>query len=492
MKILLFILIPFGLCAQHYDNASEASELCLAIQVNSFLSDEIAESALDRILSVIGVSKRFILQPCGEISNAVATSYKGLRYILYDKEFMYEIVENTNNWSQLFILAHEVGHHINGHSIDILLLSTDILEPKTLAAKRQQELESDEFAGFILAKLGATLAQTSAAIELLSSDEDDSYSTHPSKSKRLAAIKIGYDKAKDNELPNPERNFKIQSSKEYFYSAFDKSHNGDYYGAIADYTKAIELNPKYGLAFYNRGVSKFALKDNSGAIADYTKAIEINPNDYDAYSNRGVAKKNLQDYYGAIADYTKAIEINPKHDDANYNRSISKYLIGDYQGAISDCTKAIEINPKDFTSYNIRGNSKTALKDNYGAIADYTKAIEINPKYGQAYFNRGICKSALKDNYGAIADYTKAIEINPKYGQAYFNRGICKSALKDNYGAIADYTKAIEINPNHEDSYYSRALAKGVLNDFSGACKDAKKVKLLGGNSEEILNLLCN
>jgi Zn-dependent peptidase ImmA (M78 family) len=199
-KLLLLTLFVFisSINAQSYDDASEASELCLLSQGSiddNFINDKDAEVALDKILSVIGASKRFILQPCSDINNAVATSYKGLRYILYDKSFMSTIANNSTSWSQLFILAHEVGHHINGHSIDILLAAADIVEPKTLATKKKQELESDEFAGFILGKLGATLEQTSEAINLLASNKDDTYSTHTNKSKRLIAIKIGFNKA---------------------------------------------------------------------------------------------------------------------------------------------------------------------------------------------------------------------------------------------------------------------------------------------------------
>ena len=63
--------------------------------------------------------------------------------------------------------------------------------------------------------------------------------------------------------------------------------------------------------YYNRGNSKINLQDYRGAIADYSKAIELNPNYNNAYHNRGGAKGNLQDYRGAIADLSKAIELNP-------------------------------------------------------------------------------------------------------------------------------------------------------------------------------------
>jgi|SaaInlStandDraft_1057018.scaffolds.fasta_scaffold35818_1 tetratricopeptide (TPR) repeat protein len=421
-KLLLLTLIVFigSINAQSYDDASEASELCLLAQGsigNNFTNDKDADIALEKILAVIGASKRFILQPCSDINNAVATSYKGLRYILYDKSFMSTIANNSTSWSQLFILAHEVGHHINGHSIDILLAAADIVEPKTLATKRKQELESDEFAGFILGKLGATLEQTSEAINLLASNKDDTYSSHPNKSKRLNAIKIGFNKALGKKQVVYEKKTNLNTAEEYFYRAYEKSVKGHYIGAISDYTKAIEINPNYA----------------------------------DAYNNRGNNKDDLKDYFGAISDYIKAIEINPNNEDAYYNRGISKYYSKDYNGAISDFTKAIDINPKKADVYNNRGLVKDDLKDYYGAISDYTKAIEINPNFMLAYTGRGNTKTNLKDYNGAISDFTKAIEINPNFASAYFVRGINKYYLNDSYGACVDVKKAQGLGYDDDD-----------------------------------------
>ena len=491
MKILLYLfafLVSFGLYAQSYDDKSEASELCLLAQQNSFMNDEKAEIALNKVLSVIGASKRFIMQPCSDINNAVATSYKGLRYILYDKEFMNTIAENTTAWSQLFILAHEVGHHINGHSIDILLVVADVVEPETLAAKRQQELESDEFAGFILGKLGATFEQTSEAVNLLASNKDDSYSTHPNKIKRLNAIKVGYDKALGKKPIAYDKPTKLQTAEEYFYRAYKKAELKDHKGAIADYTKAIELNPNDAIAYYNRAREKDILKDYYGSIADNTKAIELNPNDASAFNNRGNAKVDLKDHKGAIADYTKAIELNPNDAIAYYNRGNLK----DHYGAIADYTKAIKLNPNYAIAFDNRGNSKARLKDYKGAIADYTKAIELNPNDAITFNNRGNSKVDLKDYYGAIADYTKAIKLNPNYAIAYFNRGNSKGYLKDHYGAIADYTKAIKLNPNGANAYYNRGIEKHYLADKQGACQDGRKAQNLGHDASQLINASCN
>ena len=51
--------------------------------------------------------------------------------------------------------------------------------------------------------------------------------------------------------------------------------------------------------YSNRGNAKYALSRAKEAIADYDKAIELNPKDALAYNNRGIIKRALDDYEGA-------------------------------------------------------------------------------------------------------------------------------------------------------------------------------------------------
>jgi len=93
MKKILYtlaLLISFSSFGQDYGNSKDALKLCSVLQSNNFGTDSDAEKALDKILNVIGASKRFVLQPCSNINNAAATAYKGIRYILYDRR-IYEL-----------------------------------------------------------------------------------------------------------------------------------------------------------------------------------------------------------------------------------------------------------------------------------------------------------------------------------------------------------------------------------------------------------------
>ncbi len=121
------------------------------------------------------------------------------------------------------------------------------------------------------------------------------------------------------------------------------NYSTGYKGAIEAFTLAIELNPKLGLAYNNRGISRSILGDDQGAIEDFTKAIEIQEDYMPAYLNRAASRYNLQDYYGAIEDYTIVIEKDPENALAWYGRGISHIQISYFVGACNDLQRASEL-----------------------------------------------------------------------------------------------------------------------------------------------------
>ncbi|PYJ14104.1 MAG: hypothetical protein DME93_00955 [Verrucomicrobia bacterium] len=126
----------------------------------------------------------------------------------------------------------------------------------------------------------------------------------------------------------------------------EKAKNGDLDGAMADFDRAIELNPKDDAPYYNRAQAKRLKKDTAGAVADYTRAIELGSTNPAAYNNRGNARSENNDRDGAIADYTRAIELKPDYARAYYNRAMAKEANGDKAGAEADFKTAAKLDPK--------------------------------------------------------------------------------------------------------------------------------------------------
>ena len=194
------------------------------------------------------------------------------------------------------------------------------------------------------------------------------------------------------------------------------------------------------VSYNNRGLAYNKLKEHEKAIADYNKAIALNPKYAIAYNNRGLAYDELKEHEKAFEDYNKAIALDPEYARAYNNRGIAYNKLKEHEKAIADYNKVIALDPEYARAYNNRGTAYGKLKKHEKAFEDYNKAIALNPEDAIAYYNRGTAYDELKKHEKAIEDYNKAIELNPEYATAYANRGIIRLiSNEDLYKAIEDF-----------------------------------------------------
>ena len=134
------------------------------------------------ITDAVGLKSRFELRATREIDNAAAVVYNGKRFLLYNPDFLNSVNRaGHTDWAGISILAHEMGHHLNGHTL------------RTGGSQPADELEADEFSGFVLRKLGASMAQAQAAMATVA--DDGGSASHPGRSPRLMAIGQGWQRA---------------------------------------------------------------------------------------------------------------------------------------------------------------------------------------------------------------------------------------------------------------------------------------------------------
>ena len=139
-------------------------------------------NVIREITDAVGLKARFELRATREVDNAAAVLHDGKRFLLYNPDFLNAVNRaGHTDWAGISILAHEMGHHLNGHTL------------RTGGSQPTDELEADEFSGFVLRKLGASLAQAQAA--MASVDDSGGSATHPGRSPRLTAIGEGWQRA---------------------------------------------------------------------------------------------------------------------------------------------------------------------------------------------------------------------------------------------------------------------------------------------------------
>jgi tetratricopeptide (TPR) repeat protein len=257
-------------------------------------------------------------------------------------------------------------------------------------------------------------------------------------------------------------------------------------------TKAIALKPS-AFAYGMRALSQFFLKNYPTAIADSSKAIELQPNNYWGYNIRGTVYNILGNQQAALADQNKAIEFFPTSEREKFaaylSRGTIRFTTGDTQGAISDYTEIIQGNAEETVlaqAYIGRAMTYAQLQDLPKAIADCTQLIALQPKNILGYYHRGSFYAQLQNYQSAIDDMTKAIEIEPDYADAYRYRGVMRLQIKDTQGAIADsqkavalYTQKIASDNKNVELYIYRASARIITGDKSGASADVQTAELL-------------
>lgn len=159
-------------------HSSAASDLSLTKQPPPDDAEHVAK--LLKAISLPANIELRVTELQGLTARAVLLDQK--RYIVYSRSFMDRVKNPIRDWAALGLFAHEVGHHLAGHTIF------------AQGSSRKTEMEADEWAGFILGYLGATEAEATNAV--------DNYAatiatlTHPSKSERRAAVVAGWENAK--------------------------------------------------------------------------------------------------------------------------------------------------------------------------------------------------------------------------------------------------------------------------------------------------------
>lgn len=201
-SLLLFTCLNLAIAQQklniNADNSCNFYGNSFTGEVYGFRSSNEAIQIVDAIVDLIGLKRNFEIR-AGNVANASAVILPAAngtydRYILYSQNFMTHIVNQTNSyWSAIGIMAHEVAHHLNGHTLKG-------------GSKPPSELEADEFAGFIMYKMGATLTEAQTMFNNPTMYQALESATHPATPARLEAVAVGWQRGREKEGPQNTTN----------------------------------------------------------------------------------------------------------------------------------------------------------------------------------------------------------------------------------------------------------------------------------------------
>jgi tetratricopeptide (TPR) repeat protein len=253
--------------------------------------------------------------------------------------------------------------------------------------------------------------------------------------------------------------------------------------AIADFTSALNQNPKFIDAFKNRGLAYKMQGAADKAIDDFNKAIRLNGNSPELYNLRGAALLDKLEFNRAIADFEKAISLNQKYRNAFVNRGLAFVFTRQLSRAIADFDMVVRLSPRDPIGYLNRAMTRMDMGNLTGAIADYDEAIRLDPNTSGPYTRRGEAWRLQGNLQRSLDDHNKAIALNPADPEAYNNRALTFKDLGKLAEAIADCDQAIVLNKNSDFAYATRGLILQLQGNLWRSLTDLNKAVELKPNS---------
>jgi tetratricopeptide (TPR) repeat protein len=196
-----------------------------------------------------------------------------------------------------------------------------------------------------------------------------------------------------------------------------------HFTSINEYSAKIERDDKNADYYFGKGIDFMLVQDFAEALKNFDQAIQADPSYILAYFNRAVVRYKQMEYelaHSAQDELADAMSVQ-----FNTNNGINKTSTGGTPIGITD---------PDNRSYT------------YDMILrDYNTVIQKDPSFTFAYFNRANLLCSQRNYKAAILDYNEAIRRDPEFAEAYFNRGLTRLSQGDAKRGITDLSKAGEL-----------------------------------------------
>lgn len=151
--------------------------------------------------------------------------------------------------------------------------------------------------------------------------------------------------------------------------------------------------------------------DKERALAEFARAIQVNPRLTTAHMGVGDIYRMDGDYAKAEVAYGQAAAVEPTNFDAQYFHGLMLHLLDRITEAIQAYLRALAVKPEDFNANLNLSTAYYQLDENTQALTYGLKAVELNPKDGPARFNLGAIYSAMNRHAEAVKEYQQAAEL---------------------------------------------------------------------------------
>ena len=247
----------------------------------------------------------------------------------------------------------------------------------------------------------------------------------------------------------PEDGFqKISAPATDYYQIISRAkildEHGDFKAALLEWQKAVEYDPKDGVARLYMAVALEQQGQLAQALEEFQKSVALDPNDASAYFYYAVALQSAGRLSESIETYKKVLEIRPY--DLVTEKSLAAVLIeaGRNDEAVAVLHSVLTLDPQLAEAHHLLGAVLATSGQLNEGIGELQKAVAIQPEDYQFQYDLGRVLAARHSFADAVPQFQKAAELSAKDPQQQLDSLQMLAAMYSEVGRFPDAVGAAE------------------------------------------------
>ncbi len=226
-----------------------------------------------------------------------------------------------------------------------------------------------------------------------------------------------------------------QNAEAFAHLGLIETRQERYDDAIANYRKALALNPALPGLQMNLGLALFKAKDFKESIKPFTAELRKHPDDQRLTILLGMAHYGMGDYFVAIPYLKKAAERDPQSLPLRLTLAHSCLWSKQYQCVLDVYKEILALNAESAEADMLAGEALDEKGDDAGATEQFRAAVLSNPKEPNAHFGLAYLLWTQSQFPEAAREFQAELDNDPQHLQA-------RAYLGDSYVQLKDYAKA--------------------------------------------------
>ena len=145
-----------------------------------------------------------------------------------------------------------------------------------------------------------------------------------------------------------------------------------------DNISARSVNDSQGYATRGQVLARSGKTEE--ALAEFDRALALDPYNVQALYGRGLIYQGEKQHQQAIADFTAANGLSPQKVEPLLGRATSYLALDKAKEATADLDEAVQADPNSAKAWSARGQAYERLGDKAKAAASYGRALNIRPE----------------------------------------------------------------------------------------------------------------